>query len=67
MPDFEYAAYARLLGCVGLTVSRADDVAPVWREALAARQPVVIDVEVDPNVIALPPHTTAGAGGGPVG
>jgi pyruvate dehydrogenase (quinone) len=47
-----------LLGFVGLTVSRPDDVASVWQEALAARQPVVIDMQADPNVIALPPHTT---------
>jgi pyruvate dehydrogenase (quinone) len=58
VPDFDYAAYARLLGFTGLTVSRTDDVVPVWQEALAARQPVVIDVQADPNVIALPPHTT---------
>ncbi|WIM12840.1 thiamine pyrophosphate-requiring protein [Enhydrobacter sp.] len=58
VPDFDYAAYARLLGFVGLAVERADDVVPIWREALAARQPVVIDVQADPNVIALPPHTT---------
>ncbi|HEY6983218.1 thiamine pyrophosphate-requiring protein [Reyranella sp.] len=58
VPDFDYAAYGRLLGFVGLTVSRPDDVASVWQEALAARQPVVIDMQADPNVIALPPHTT---------
>ena len=58
VPDFDYAAYARLLGFVGLTVSQADDVVPVWQEALAARRPVVIDVQADPNVVALPPHTT---------
>jgi pyruvate dehydrogenase (quinone) len=58
VPDFDYAAYARLLGFVGLTVERADDVVPIWQEALAARQPVVVDVQADPNVIALPPHTT---------
>jgi pyruvate dehydrogenase (quinone) len=58
VPDFDYAAYARLLGFVGLTLDRPDNVVPVWQEALAARQPVVIDVQADPNVIALPPHTT---------
>jgi hypothetical protein len=35
-----------------------EDVIPVCERALAARRPVVIDVQADPNVIALPSHTT---------
>lgn len=58
VPDFDYAAYARLLGLEGLTVNGPDEVIPAWEQALAARRPVVIDVHADPNVVALPPHTT---------
>jgi pyruvate dehydrogenase (quinone) len=58
VPDFDYASYARLLGFTGLTIEKPDDVGPVCEQALASRTPVVIDIHADPNVIALPPHTT---------
>ena len=58
VPDFDYAAYGRLLGLEGLVVKGPDDVIPVWQQALAARRPVVIDIHADPNVVALPPHAT---------
>lgn len=58
LPDIDYAAHAELLGLKGLTVASPDDVGRVWDEALAADRPVVIDVKADPNVIALPPHTS---------
>jgi pyruvate dehydrogenase (quinone) len=58
VPNFDYAGYARLLGLTGLRIEGPDDVVPVLEHALAARTPVVIDVHADPNVIALPPHTT---------
>ncbi len=58
VPDFDYAAYGRMVGCLGLRIDGPADVVPVLDEALAARQPVVIDVRADPNVVALPPHAT---------
>jgi pyruvate dehydrogenase (quinone) len=58
VPDFDYAAYGQLVGCLGLRIDGPDDVAPVLDQALAAHQPVVIDVRADPNVIALPPRAT---------
>ena len=58
VPAFDYAAYARLLGLEGLTISGPDDVASVLDRALACERPVVIDVHADPNVLALPPQTT---------
>ncbi len=58
VPNFDYAGYAELLGLTGLRIAGPDDVVPVLERALAARMPVVIDVRADPNVIALPPHTT---------
>jgi pyruvate dehydrogenase (quinone) len=58
VPDFDYAGYAGLLGFTGLTVSGPDDVVGTWEQALAAQRPVVIDVHADPNVLALPPHST---------
>jgi pyruvate dehydrogenase (quinone) len=58
VPSFDYAGYAELLGLTGLRIEGPDDVVPVLERALAARTPAVIDVHADPNVIALPPHTT---------
>jgi pyruvate dehydrogenase (quinone) len=58
LPDIDYAAHAELLGLKGLTVAGPADVGPAWDAALAADRPVVIDVKADPNVIAMPPHTS---------
>jgi pyruvate dehydrogenase (quinone) len=56
LPDFDYAAYARLIGLHGIRVERAEDVGPAWDEALAAGRPAVMDVITDPEVPPLPPH-----------
>jgi pyruvate dehydrogenase (quinone) len=58
VPDFDYVAYARLLGLDGYRIEKPADVVPALEQALAARAPVVLDVVADPNVVALPPHTT---------
>jgi len=58
LPDLDYAGYAKLLGLEGITLDNPADITRVWDQALAADRPVVIDVKADPNVIALPPHTT---------
>jgi pyruvate dehydrogenase (quinone) len=58
VPAFDYAGYARLLGLEGLTIRGPNDVVTVIDQAMVCQRPVVIDVRADPNVIALPPHTT---------
>lgn len=58
LPDIDYAGYAQLIGLKGLTARHPGEVAQIWKEALVADRPVVIDFKVDPNVIALPPHVT---------
>jgi pyruvate dehydrogenase (quinone) len=58
LPDLDYAAHAELLGLKGLTLDTPQAVGDVWKQALTADRPVVIDVKCDPNVIALPPHVT---------
>jgi acetolactate synthase-1/2/3 large subunit len=42
--DFDHAAIARAMGCRGVRVSDPEALGPVLREALAAREPAVIDV-----------------------
>jgi pyruvate dehydrogenase (quinone) len=58
VPDMDYAAYADLIGLVGMRIDRPEDVATICAAALKADRPVVIDVRADPNVVALPPHAT---------
>lgn len=58
LPDFSYAAYARMLGLEGLVMSAPQQVAEIWDQALAAERPVVVEAIVDPNVPPLPPHIT---------
>jgi pyruvate dehydrogenase (quinone) len=58
LPRFPYAEYARLLGLQARRVDRPEDVEPAWDEALAARQPVLLQMVADPNVPPLPPHVT---------
>ncbi len=59
LPPFDYAAYARLLGFESFVIEGPDEVAPTLDIALACHRPVLIDVRADPDVLALPPHTTA--------
>ena len=56
VPSFDYAAYARMLGLEGIRVERPAAIGEVWDHALAARNPVVIDVLTDPAVPPIPPH-----------
>ncbi|MBV8030006.1 MAG: thiamine pyrophosphate-requiring protein [Betaproteobacteria bacterium] len=58
LPDFSYAAYARLLGFDALTVTDPDSVADAWDYALAQQRPVLVEAIVDPAVPMLPPHVT---------
>jgi pyruvate dehydrogenase (quinone) len=56
LPDFDYAAYARLAGLHGVRVDRPEDLGPAWDEALACGGPAVLEVITDPEVPPLPPH-----------
>ena len=56
LPDFEYAAYARLIGLHGVRVDRPEDVGDAWDECLRAGRPAVLEAVTDPEVPPLPPH-----------
>jgi pyruvate dehydrogenase (quinone) len=58
IPDFDYAAYARLVGLNGIRVEKPEDIAGAWEEAFAARRPTVIDTLASGDVPPLPPHIT---------
>jgi acetolactate synthase-1/2/3 large subunit len=48
--DFDHAAMARGIGCVGIRVTEPGKIADAFREARAATGPVVIDFVTDPDV-----------------
>jgi pyruvate dehydrogenase (quinone) len=56
LPAFDFAAYARQLGLDGIRVETPGEVGPAWDRALAADDPVLLDVVTDPEVPPLPPH-----------
>jgi len=58
LPDFNYAAYADMLGLQGIRVKRTEDIPGAIEQAMAAHTPVVLDVLTDPSVPPLPPHIT---------
>jgi pyruvate dehydrogenase (quinone) len=58
VPNFGYAAYAKLLGLGGVRVDRSEAIADAWMQAFAADRPVVLEMITDPNVPPLPPHVT---------
>ncbi len=58
LPDFEYAAFAGMIGLRGIRVDRPEDLAAAWDAALASDVPCVLEAIVDPDVPPLPPHIT---------
>jgi pyruvate dehydrogenase (quinone) len=56
LPDFPYAAYAKMLGLEGIKVEHADDVPAAFDEAMMCRKPVLVEALTDPAVPMLPPH-----------
>ena len=56
-PDF--AGYAKVCGATGIKVTNPDELEPALSEALAARRPYIIDVEVNPDELILPPKLDA--------
>jgi pyruvate dehydrogenase (quinone) len=58
IPFVDYAAWAQMIGLVGITVSRANEIEEAWRAALSADRPVIISAITDPNEPPLPPHIT---------
>jgi pyruvate dehydrogenase (quinone) len=58
LPPFEYAAFARSLGFLGIKVDHPGNIASAWDQALAADRPAVLEFVTDPEVPPLPPHIT---------
>jgi pyruvate dehydrogenase (quinone) len=61
LPDFDYAAYAELLGFTGIRVEDPQELGGAWDRALSADRPVVLDVVTDPAVPLLPPFPAGAA------
>ena len=58
IPDFPYHKYAELIGLKGIYCDDPEKIGAAWDDALASDRPFVIDAKVDPDVVALPPHST---------
>ncbi len=58
LPEVSYADVARTMGLRSIAVNDPDAVGPAWDEALAADEPIVLDVRTDPEVPPIPPHAT---------
>jgi pyruvate dehydrogenase (quinone) len=56
IPDFDYAAYARLCGLDGIRLEDPDQISDAWQRAFEASIPTVIDAVVSPDVPPIPPH-----------
>jgi pyruvate dehydrogenase (quinone) len=58
IPDFDYARFAEMAGLKALVMKDPEEVGAVWDEALAMKEPVLIDAHTSPDVPALPPHVS---------
>ncbi|MGZ6778138.1 MAG: thiamine pyrophosphate-requiring protein [Mycobacterium sp.] len=58
LPELSYADVARSMGLRAIAVDSDDAVPGAWEEALAATEPIVLDVRCDPEVPPIPPHAT---------
>ncbi len=58
LPDVDFAAFAASLGLNASSVKDPEELADVWRDALSADRPTVLDVYTDPDMPPIPPHAT---------
>ncbi|MGP4113591.1 thiamine pyrophosphate-requiring protein [Streptomyces sp. 4N509B] len=58
IPDVRYADFARTLGLNAIRVEKPEQVEAAWREAMAAREPAVVEFLTDPAVPPIPPHAS---------
>jgi pyruvate dehydrogenase (quinone) len=58
LPDFPFAAYAKMLGLEGIKVEQKEALIPALESALAAKGPVLVEVYTDPSVPMMPPHVS---------
>jgi pyruvate dehydrogenase (quinone) len=58
LPDLSYADFAQSIGLEAITVSDPERVGDAWEAALSATRPMLLDVQCDPDVPPIPPHST---------
>jgi pyruvate dehydrogenase (quinone) len=58
LPDVDFAAFAAALGLNAVSVKDPEELGNVWREALSADRPTVLNVYTDPDMPPIPPHAT---------
>ena len=62
IPNIPYHQFAEMIGLKGIYVDDPEKMGAAWDVALAADQPVVINVKTEPEVPPLPPHISGRAG-----
>ncbi|WP_280387039.1 thiamine pyrophosphate-requiring protein [Nocardia wallacei] len=58
IPDISYAEVARCAGLSAIAVDDPGELGSAWDRALAADEPVLLDVRCDPELPPIPPHAT---------
>lgn len=54
--NFDFAAYADLVGGLGISVNKEEEVSTAIQQAKQSRKPVIIDARVTGGELSLPPH-----------
>jgi thiamine pyrophosphate-dependent acetolactate synthase large subunit-like protein len=54
----DYAEFAKLCGGGGITVAHAGDLEDALKKAYASNLPFIVNVEINPEELTLPPHIT---------
>jgi pyruvate dehydrogenase (quinone) len=58
LPSVSYAKFAQDIGLNGIEVTKPDQIATAWQQALSANRPTVLDFHTDPDIPPIPPHVT---------
>ncbi len=56
-PDFVKVAEA--CGCLGIKVKKPSELEPALKKAFKSKKPVVVDVDVNPDELIIPPSIEA--------
>jgi thiamine pyrophosphate-dependent acetolactate synthase large subunit-like protein len=60
LQDLDYGSFAELCGGRGARVRRADELDDALRRALSSKDPWIVDVQVDPEELTVPPRIEPG-------
>jgi pyruvate dehydrogenase (quinone) len=56
IPDFNYAEYAASIGFLSFRMELAENITDIWKAALKADRPVLVEAITDPDISPFPDH-----------